>query len=124
MSQGLIENILVSGVFFLLDVFLIVLLLPFVLKRFEDKKWRPMRQQLIEALIEFHEATVMAAHRDFSALLQLFLCEHVVERSHEARIPIGDATEAIRQKHQELIQFVDLCAPGIEPGRRWPPPVP
>lgn len=111
MRQDIIDNIEVSGAFFLLEI----VLLPLILKRFEDNRWRPMREQLIDELVDFHRIMVDAVRQVYISLLQTFLSEHIIGRENISPIDIDGISNRIIGRQEEIRRFIDICGTSVEP---------
>lgn len=74
MSPTLIESIEVSAVFFVLDVLLVALLLPFVLTAREKRKWAPMRRELIKWCYRYYQDCAHSAgYMGFECIVFLYI---------------------------------------------------
>lgn len=115
-SAGLRENFEVGFLFLVIDLAITVLLLPFVLRRSESKRWQPMRFEIVDALLTCHLRTLAALETDFKCIFEYYLSQHIMERQGQEAQSTDSVYEALSRGHDDLRQNIDLLAPAIEPG--------
>ena len=115
LSEGLRQNLEVGFLVLVIDLIITVILLPFVLRRSESTRWRPMRQQILNGLLDCQWKTLNALAADFRSIFALFLSQHIIAREGwEVQEP-ADVRADLMGAHRELREEVDLLAPAIEP---------
>lgn len=72
-SQSLLENLLASAIFFVLDIVLIVTLLPMVLAARENRQWAPMRKRLAKLCYDFFNNCAYTGVKGSPAILHLYV---------------------------------------------------
>jgi hypothetical protein len=117
MSPSLIESIEVSAVFFVLDVLLVALLLPFILTVREKRKWAPMRRELIKRCYQYYlDCAHSAGYMGFECVgfLYVELCNRCADY-HRARtlyampLPAGGTPRSVSRyrKEQDLASLAE-----------------
>lgn len=114
-SSSLWENLEVGAFFFVIDLLVIVLILPFVLRLAEGRRWRPMREEIIKSLVQCQRRAAEALQHDFEAIFALYLSQHISDRTGDQVSGTEGARIELAAAHSELHQTIDLMAPAIEP---------
>jgi len=119
LSQGMWENIYVSLGFFILDVGLIVLVLPFALNEVEKRKWAPMRAEIIDQLVAIRTKSFLTFAYFLSQAFAIYL-ENMTQESDRKLPEFSKWTDELRKWEHETREFVDLLSPAMQPGMASP----
>lgn len=111
MSQSLLESILVSGAFWFLDIFIIVLLLPLVLNLYEERKWKPMRQATVGFFSKYRDGI----YHEFVGTIEAAIANPEISPIEGCKIGNG-----AKHRFNALKSNVDLMSPSLTPNLALP----
>lgn len=110
-SQSLFESIVVSGAFWLLDIVIIVLLLPLVLKLYEDRKWKPMREAVVGFFAKFRDGV----YHEFIGTI-----ETAIEHPEMSPVEGNRVGRGAEHRFNVLKANIDLLSPSLTPDLALP----
>ncbi len=124
LSQGLWENIEVGLGFFVLEVLLIVIVLPFTLSRIERRKWQPMREAIVERVLWFDwwvvtHVELVFAH-SFDDYFHPFHSRTDCPKLHQALAKSLRSRNLIDETEAEFRKEIDFLGPAVEPAMAGP----
>jgi hypothetical protein len=91
MSQGFLENLEVSAIFFLLDLVLITILLPIILSMREKRRWAPLRKELLgHAAGLFFDCARSVGYQSNDSILHMYieLCLRTETAQSQRSVPL------------------------------------
>jgi hypothetical protein len=117
LPQGIYENVVVSAVFFGLDLILVALLLPFILSVLENRKWAPMRREIVAACIHLLNDILAKSHGVLGLFDESRYLSFEDQRKNtlwfllRADSMIDEMDDSLRRFREEL----DFLSPAVEP---------